>query len=182
MRAIVSVLDDSSRVLVEHLWSGIEREFGIEPPYTQPVPHFTYHVAETYAPERLQPLLREVAARHASFRVRAGGLGLFTGKKLVLHVPLVRNSVMNRIQCDLWESLEGTCASAVQHFHPESWIPHVTLAYHGLTDALLPDLVRWLAERSFSWEVRVDHLAVIEEYGAAPVEPIPLGGAFSQLR
>jgi 2'-5' RNA ligase len=181
MRAIVSVLDDSSRVLVEHLWAGIEREFGIEPPYTQPVPHFTYHVAETYAPERLHAVLREVAARHGPFQVRAGGLGLFTGKKLVLHVPLVRNSAMNRIQRDLWGSLEGAGEAVVHHFHPELWIPHVTLAYHGLTDVLLPDVVRWLAERSFAWEVKVDHLAVIEEHGAAPVEPIPLSGAVSQL-
>ena len=164
MQAVVSMLDDASYALVELLWEGIEHEFGIRRMYANPIPHFTYHVAvDGYDWKRLRDALYHVSRDHAPFRIHAGGLGLFTGRKLVVHVPLVRNTALNALQRELWSDLEGVGRDVVQHFHPELWIPHITLAHHGLTEELLPDLVRWLAARSFSWEIRVDHIGVIED-------------------
>jgi hypothetical protein len=76
---------------------------------------------------------------------------------------------LNEIQTSLWRDLQGVGAKVVQHFDPERWIPHVTLAQNGLTDGILPDLLRWLCERPFSWEIRVDHLGVIEDLGKQEV-------------
>lgn len=161
MQAVVSALDEPTQAAVRHLWDGIADEFGVRMPFTHPVPHFTYHVADRYDDDRLRAALAAVAARHGRFRVRTGGLGLFTGRKLVAHVPLVRSRSLNAIQRDLWSRLDGVGTGAVGHFHPELWIPHITLAYHGLTPDLLPSIVRWLADRSFGWEMTVDHIGVI---------------------
>jgi 2'-5' RNA ligase len=165
MQAVVSRLDDASTAWVEALWDLIGTEFGIRPNYVRPIPHFTYHVADHYDISRLRDALWHVSRDHAPFRVHAGGLGLFTGRKQVVHIPLVRNDRLNAVQHDLWRDLDGVGVNVVTHFHPDLWIPHVTLAYHGLTDELMPRVVRFLAERSFAWEIRVEALGVIEELG-----------------
>lgn len=172
MQAVVSALDEPTQEAVRQLWEGIATEFGIRMPFTSPVPHFTYHVAERYDEQRLGEALAAVAERHGRFRVRTGGLGLFTGQELVAHVPLVRSRSLNGIQRDLWSRLDGVGVGAVGHFHPELWIPHVTLAYHGLTRDLLPSVVRWLADRSFGWEMTVDHIGVISAINAPGEEAI----------
>jgi 2'-5' RNA ligase len=166
MQAVVSALDDASHALVELLWKGIEDEFGIKPSYAKPIPHFTYHVAEKYDWKRLRDALYHVSRDHPPFRVHAGGLGLFTGRKLVVHIPVVRNPALNALQRELWRDLDGVGSNPVQHFDPELWIPHITLAHHGLTEEVLPDVIKWLAARSFTWEIRVDHVGVIESLGA----------------
>jgi 2'-5' RNA ligase len=161
MQAVVSALDSASQATVRHLWDGIADEFGIQMPFSQPIPHFTFHVADKYQDDRLTRALVHAAARHPPFTVQAAGLGLFTGKKIVAHVPLVRNEALNALHRDLWEGLAGVGVNAVQHFDPRLWIPHVTLAYKGLTPDVLPSVVRWLADRSFAWEMTVDHVGVI---------------------
>ena len=77
-------------------------------------------------------LLAAAAQAQGPFSVHAGGIALFTGKKLVVHIPLVRNAALNNLQRVLWTELEGHADGVVQHFHPELWIPHVTLAYHEI--------------------------------------------------
>lgn len=161
MQAVVSALDEASQATVKHLWDGIADEFGIHMPFSQPVPHFTFHVADRYDEERLVRALASAAAKHPPFTVRAAGLGLFTGKKIVAHVPLVRNQALNALHRDLWDGLAGAGIDAVGHFDPGMWVPHVTLAYKGLTADVLPAVVRWLADRSFAWEMTVDHVGVI---------------------
>ena len=145
------------------------------------MPHFTYHVADDYDFDRLAEVLRAAGAAHGPFRAHAGGIGLFTGKKLVVHIPLVRCSALNRFQRAIWHGLEGTGTGVVQHFHPELWIPHVTLAYHGLTAEILPHLVQWMAARSFAWDFHVDHVQVIKDQGLdqALVHHTLLAGAAS---
>jgi 2'-5' RNA ligase len=165
MQAVVSALDEASTALVHVLWEGIADEFGLRQPYAHPTPHFTYHVAEQYDWMRLRDALWHASRDHGPFRVHAGGIGLFTGRKLVVHIPVVRNPALNAIQRELWRDLDGVGKNPVQHFHPELWIPHITLAHHGLTEEVLPDLVRWLAARTFTWEIRVDHVGVIETHG-----------------
>lgn len=161
MQTVVSALDEATQAAVRHLWDGITDEFGIVMPFASPVPHFTYHVADHYDPERLSEALTAVSQRHGRFRVRTGGLGLFTGRKLVAHVPLVRSRSLNAIQRDLWSRLDGVGTGVVGHFHPELWIPHITLAYHGLTPDVLPGVVTWLADRSFGWDITVDHIGML---------------------
>ena len=167
MQAVVTMLDDASCALVQLLWEGIEHEFGIQTGFANPIPHFTYHVAESYDWKRLRDVLWHASHDHKPFRIHAGGLGLFTGNKLVIHVPLVRNPALNALQGGLWTDLRRVGTGVVQHFHPELWIPHLTLARNGLTPELLPVVVKWLAERSYTWDVRVDHLGLIEESGNA---------------
>ena len=169
MQAVVTVLDDASTALIELLWEGIAREFGITLGYPNPIPHFTWHVADSYDGMRLRDALFHTARDFAPFRAHAGGLGVFTGRKLVVHVPVVRNPALNAVQGALWRDLDGVGTNVVQHFDPELWIPHVTLAQRGLTAGILPDLLRWLAERPFSWEVCVGHLGVIADLGTPEV-------------
>lgn len=164
MHAVVSTLDEPSRERVEGLWEGIEHEFGIRLGYARPIPHFTWHVAEEYDWDRLGGLLARVGKRHAPFHVIANGIGLFTGRKLVVHVPIVRNDALNELHRDLWQALAPIGTGIVHHFHPELWIPHITLAHAGLTAEVLPHLVTWLADRSFKWDVGIDEIAVIQDH------------------
>jgi hypothetical protein len=177
MRAVCSVLDEASHATVEMLWESLRREFGVAPPFKTPIPHFTYHAAQEYDWMRLRDALYHVARDHEPFVVRTGGLGLFTGNRIVVHVPLVRTPAMNAIQRDLWRDLHGVGQGVLPFYASDCWIPHVTLA-HGVSPEQLSGIVAWLAERSFAWEVQVTKLTLIGDLtglGELPHE-FELGG------
>jgi len=55
MHGVVSLLDDEHYALVEHLWDEVETELGVRGLYKTPFPHFSYHVAEQYDLDLLEP-------------------------------------------------------------------------------------------------------------------------------
>jgi hypothetical protein len=53
------------------------------------------------------------------------------------------------------------------YYHPEQWLPHITLGSGDIQEDLLAEAVRLLSERDFDWTITVDNLAFVEEDGAS---------------
>src|SRR5688572_9965009 len=95
MQGVVSVLDAQTSAQVEALWAELEREFALK--YAcMPYPHFTYHLAEQYDETRVAAVLRDLARHAEPLRVTTSGLGIFTGERPVLYVPVVRDATLTR--------------------------------------------------------------------------------------
>jgi hypothetical protein len=45
-------------------------------------------------------------------------------------------------------------------------VPHITLAYGDIRNGMLPDVVGYLHERNFDWEIFVDSLFVVTGTGS----------------
>jgi 2'-5' RNA ligase len=167
MHGVVSLLDDEHYALVEHLWDELETKLGVRSICKTPFPHFSYHVAEGYAVGLLEPILRRLASHCGVFRVRTGGLGVFSGDYPVLYVAVVRSPALSALNQKLWQELAGASTGAVEYYHPEQWMPHITLADGDVLKDHLPEAVRLLSARAFDWEIEVTNLSLIYDTGTA---------------
>jgi 2'-5' RNA ligase len=163
MHGVVSLLDERHCGLVEELWAELARRFGLRGIAQTPYPHFSYQVAESYELALLEPILRRFADNSGGFNIRTTGLGVFTGPKPVLYVPVVRSTALTRFQRELWPELSRVAGGVVDYYHPENWIPHITLATDDLTPQSLCAVMGWLADRSFNWEIKINNLALIQD-------------------
>jgi 2'-5' RNA ligase len=165
MNGVISLLDDKHYKLTEHIWGDLAAHLGLRGIYVTPFPHFTYKVAAKFDLEVLEPVLAEIAQKQPPFTVRTSGIGIFPGEKPIVYIPVVRDSYLTRFQERLWQMLENIGEEVDQYYHPESWIPHVSVAFGDVTADNLPDVVTYLNELDLYWEITVDNLAVIYNNG-----------------
>ncbi len=166
MQGIVSMLDEVHSALVEEISDELAHELDVSGLYETAFPHFSYHVAEKYDAENGEEALRRVARGTSPFRVRTSGLGIFTGVKPILYVPVVRSPELARIHQEIWRHVvPAVPAPVTNYYHPEMWVPHVTLAQGGIDQDKLAEIVRRLSARNFHWELTVNNLSIIYDDG-----------------
>ena len=182
MEGIVSLLDDKHYQLVEDLWAELAHEFGIRGVYVTPYPHFSYHVAAHYNVESLNPILERITSNITTFKVKTGGLGIFTGAVPVIYIPVVRSLELTQLHEVLWDEISPTASGTQEYYHPGQWMPHITIGFGDINKENLPSIVRWLSERDFNWEITVNNIAFIQDTGTEQVlkarfdicnEPVP---------
>lgn len=162
MHGIVSLLDEDHYEMVEDIWAGLEESLGVRGIYTTPFPHFSYHVAEHYDVGAMQRLLHDYASRTPPFEVLTTGLGIFTeGLNPVVYVNVARSPTLSRMNADLWPLMAEVSAGIAEYYHPRQWVPHITLAQGDITRENLADAIRILSRWDFTWQVRIDNIAVL---------------------
>jgi 2'-5' RNA ligase len=165
MHGVVSLLDSTHYEQVERLWTELEARFGVRGVYITPYPHISYHVAAAYDLARLEPIVRALAREFAPFQVRTTGLGVFTGAQPVLYLPVVRTVPLSHLHARLWEALAPAAGGGNANYHPDRWLPHVTIGFGDVPPERLAPIIAHLAARSFDWDITLDHLVVIYDHG-----------------
>jgi 2'-5' RNA ligase len=165
MHGIVSLLDNDHYQLVEDLWAELKREFSVQGVYITPYPHFSYHVAQDYDVDKIEPVLERITANITKFKVRTSGLGIFTGVSQVLYFPVVRSLELSQLHQELWEQISPASSGVQQYYHPNQWMPHITIGFGDITNDNLLQIIPFLAERDFNWEITVNNLAFIYDTG-----------------
>ena len=74
MHGIVSLLDNDHNQLIKELWADLEREFSVRGVYVTPYPHFSYHVAQDYDVDKIEPVLQRITSNITTFKVRTSGV------------------------------------------------------------------------------------------------------------
>lgn len=150
---------------MENIWAQLETRFGVRGIYVSPFPHFSYLVFREYDSDPLEKFLREYARDMKPFHVKTGGLGLFTGDRPVIFIPVVRSPGLTGLHLALWENLCPTAAGVVSHYHPGQWMPHITLAQGDVTPENLPGIMAFLNEQDFNREIKITDLSIIQGGG-----------------
>ncbi len=181
MHGIVSLLDEDHYRMVEDVWAGLEEALGVRGVYVTPYPHFSYHVADHYDLAQLEGILGEFAANTAPFEVMTTGLGIFTeGLNPVVYVNVARSPQLTAINARLWPLLEQASAGIVDYYHPNIWVPHITLGFGDITRQNLADTIRVLSGWDFTWQIHVDNIALLFNEADAKQDMLqlhfPLGG------
>ena len=166
MHGIVSLLDDDHYRMVEDVWRGLEEALDLRGVYVTPFPHFSYHVADHYDVERLESILQEFAADTAPFEVLTTGLGIFTGGIYpIVYVNVARSPALSAINAALWSKVEEASAGIVEYYHPQQWVPHITLAHGDMRQDKLADAIQILSQWDFNWQITVDNIALLYDEG-----------------
>jgi 2'-5' RNA ligase len=165
LHAIVNLLNDNLGAQVMRLCNELQQEFRACGIYVTAFPHISYHIAESYDIAHVTSTLADLALEIPPFTIYTTGLGLFTGEDPILYVPIIRSPLLSQIQLMLWERVDPLALQSVPNFHPERWVPHITLAYGDLNETNLPAIMKSLSKRTFNWEIHVDNLALIYKIG-----------------
>ena len=169
MHGVVSLLDRTYYEQVEQLWAELAADFGVRGVYVTPYPHVSYHVATQYDLARLDPILQRMAGETAPFRLRTTGLGVFTGAQPVLYLPVVRTAQLSQIHAALWQAIAPAAGGSNSYYHPDHWMPHITIGFGDVPPARLAPIIERLAARSFNWDIAVDQFAMIYDSGAGQI-------------
>jgi hypothetical protein len=165
VEGIVSLLDEAHEALVLGIWADLEANFGLKGLPGPRHPHVSYQVAQHYDPTRLEQALPRVLREFTAFSMRTTGLGVFTGEQPVIFVPVVRGPALTRLHTALWAAATPAAEGLVDVYGPDTWVPHITLAYGDLDNGMLPEVIGHLHERNYDWEIMVDSLFVVTGAG-----------------
>lgn len=167
MQGVVSLLDQAHQARVEGLQAAIDQAVGVPGLCRTPIAHFSYHVAERYEADRLAAVLLSIAASHTRFVVRTSGLGLFTGERPILYIPVVRDQVLTSLHHVIWRQLSRGCVMPSAHYDPEVWLPHITIADGPALGPRLQDVIDVLKGVDLSWEIEITNVALLYGDGEA---------------
>src|SRR6266705_1957582 len=165
MDGIVSFLDSKHNQLIEELWAELKQEFSVDGVYITPYPHFSYHVALDYDVDKIESVLKRITANITTFKVRTSGLSVFTGASPVLYIPVVRSLELTQLHEEIWQEIATASSGVQQYYHPEQWMPHITIGFGDISKDNLSQIIPFLAERDFNWEITVNNLALIYDTG-----------------
>ncbi len=161
MYAIASLLDPYSSQKIQELWNYLESDCGLFGIKKTPLPHFSWQGANDYQFPLVTDVLRKLASKMSPFVVKTGGLGIFTSETPILYLSLVKTDQMIKAHKRIWDAIESKADQLIEYYAPDSWMPHITLAYHDLNRQNLPCAFSELAFRPFNFEITVNNLAVI---------------------
>jgi len=163
MHGLVSLLPQPNYGMVERIWDDLERRFGLRGIRVTPLPHFSWNIGEVYPQEKLEPAMREVAARIAPLRVRAVGLGIFPGPEPVIFIPLVKDRALLEAHQIIWDRFQSVGEGLSTYYSPENWVPHISLAYQDVTRENIGEVMGALAFEPVNWEMPIDNITFIYE-------------------
>lgn len=163
MHAIVSVIDPEHYARVEILWQELEQQCGLAGVKATPIPHFSWHIAESYDFKTLEASIKRFAGMIRPFNIHTSGLGLFTRENPVLYFPIVRTSLLSKIHQEIWVWAMSLSQKPSPYYAPELWMPHITLAHGDVNLAALNCAVERLAFQVIAWEITIDNLAVVTQ-------------------
>lgn len=159
--SIAGLLDDDSDAFVRNLWQLVEDELGIEHQFVNALPHITHIQARQVRRREVREALTRFAEMTAPYVVRTAGLGIFTGDKTAVYIPVVRNPLITTVQNTLIQALDGSIDDIPQTHFVDYWIPHITLLLPDMIGDHLPDVIQLLSTQDFTQEMTVTGFALL---------------------
>jgi hypothetical protein len=163
MEGVVSLLPNEFDARIRNIWSDLDAEFGLRGVRQTPFPHLSYHVAEYYGRAPLIAVISELARDLDPFTLNTTGVRHFDVAEPVLYVAIESTPELKMLQRTLWQSLQSLSSGAQGYYHPDTWVPHITLAAHDLKAHQLSSVLSWLRSEKFMWEMTIDSLAIVLE-------------------
>lgn len=162
MQAIISRLDPNTSEIVSDLWQKLYDECGLNAIYTIPTPHVTWFAADKIDLDHSLASLSEIASEAKPFTLHTFGLGIFSGEKPVLYLPMVKTLEMIHLHCNIWEKIEPYAKAEKLYYSPKMWVPHITLALKDLTRENMACAVNAISFDPIELYVVIDNLIVAE--------------------
>lgn len=179
MDGIVTNLPEPFYTQTLHLWEELESSCGVRQVFSTPVPHFSWQVAAEYEMPRLGAVLAPLCKAARPFSVHTTGIGIFSQPKPVVYIPIVKDRALLEFHTRLHVILHNAGRGQSPYYHPEFWMPHITLIFQDLAPDNLKCVFERLAFKTFNWKFTVDHLSVLRQDEGEPLVELlnlPFGG------
>ena len=163
MDGLLTILPHPIYQTIEEIFSELNTRFQLYENTITFNPHFSYHVAESYADEQVQPLMQRVAQETAVFTIKANGIGIFPAPEPILYIPIARTKQLNAIHETIWKTFNPIAQASVAYYHPDNWFPHITIGTSGLPTNKLGTAIQWLLQQNLYFETEATNLTFFRE-------------------
>lgn len=165
MDGLVSLLPTPYYQQVESIWDELKEKFQLTGIRVTPYPHFSWQIAESYDELRLKGVMLQLASEARRFSIHTSGIGIFSGPQPVIYIPVVKNQALIEFHARIWERASPTVVGSFPsaYYHPDHWMPHISLAYNDVNEENIAGVMTHLAFKSYDWEMEIDNLAFISE-------------------
>ncbi len=163
MFGIVSLLDREADQRVREIHADLESECGLKGIRLFPYPHFSWIGGKWCDIEKIETMSERLAAVTAPMMVKTTGLGLFTGVSPVIYIPLVKTTGLLHCHQRIWTEAQKCADGLHPYYHPDVWVPHITLALLDVTSENLGCAISRLSLQSFEMNIQVDNLALVSQ-------------------
>jgi len=160
MYAMISKLDPESSGTVTDLWRKLCKACGLTAIYDLPLPHLTWMVAEELDIQKSAPILARISETTAPLTLHTFGLGVFTGKKPVLYLPLVKSIEMIKLHEKIWNQISPFSKDQKLYYSPRLWVPHITLALNDLNEDTLACAINTIGFDAIELFIQISDLAI----------------------
>lgn len=161
MYMLASVLDPASDKRIRDIWKWLADDCGLTGINLTPLPHISWQGAECYDFVRIEEMVKKFSQEYQPFSIKTSGLGFFTGQNPILYVTIVKNRTMLDVHKKLWDDTAIHAECMFEHYSPEEWIPHITLAARDLSMKKVECAVKGLIEKDLMFEVTINNLALL---------------------
>lgn len=164
MHGLVSLLDDHYYSQVEDIWQDLEDKFGLTGIKITPYPHFSWQVAEDYDLNRVEALMKDCIEDIQPLKIKTAGLGIFLPPEFpIIFINIVKDSNLFTTHQKIFTQFKNVAKGMINFYSPDSWIPHISLAYSDLTRKNIGDVIKYLSFKNFHWEIEIDNLSFLYE-------------------
>jgi 2'-5' RNA ligase len=123
--------------------------------------HFSWHVAGEYNTEKVLPLLQKMASELPPYEITTTGIGIFTGPRPVLYLPVIKTKWMADLHTALWDALESHASQVSDYYCPNKWMPHITLIYEETDIEKVLRIAGLIMKTPLKLELNLNHFAMI---------------------
>jgi 2'-5' RNA ligase len=163
MQGLVSIIPEPFYQQIEEIWNDLESRFGLVGFLVSAIPHFSWHIAEQYDPEQVEESIQTVLESIQPFQIRTVGIGLFTGVRKIVYVPINKDCRLIDIHQRIWQAAQPISQGSNHLYSPINWVPHITLIHENITQEKIGPVMKYLAEKTYAWEITIDQLAWITD-------------------
>lgn len=158
--AVVSLLALENNPAFSEVWTRLKKIFSRYGLELVERPHISWHVSPVYDMEKLEKNLQGLTQGRRQIRASISGLGVFTGKKPVFYLPVVRSPQVHEIHRTIWAEISPCALNQELYYSPEEWIPHITLNRKAFS-CNVGEVFQELCSLDLRCEIWLDNFAVI---------------------
>ena len=159
MNGLISILPPFLCEEVFFFWNQLSERFAVQRVKLTGTPHITWNYAEHYCLDDPQVFCKALARRLQPLRCRTNGLGLFSGKRPVLYIAVMMNTEMETCHRQIWDAVNPVAVLPNKRYHPDRWIPHITLAMEDLTSENIGPITVFLSAYKWKYTFNIQSLS-----------------------
>jgi 2'-5' RNA ligase len=161
MQAIATLVNEGSNPTASQLWEVIRKSCDINGIRIPEDPHFSWMVADKFNEDAVIKKLHSFSGDAREFEVTTTGLGIFTGEKPILYLPIVKTQRLLEMHQTLWSSLYSSGENQSKVYQPLLWIPHITVISGEIPSDRFNCLLEAVLSMDLTMTIRVNNVALI---------------------
>jgi len=168
---LLSILPQPHYDKVLKIWEDLENRFNIKWVKDNiSIPHLTWNVAEKYNIENFNDVIKKSIKSLDSITIKTQGLGLFSGEKITLYIPLKPTKELLHFHDFLWNLVNVNDTKLNKYYSPANWIPHITLAVEDIDKKNVGQVVSYLSKKKFKFQIKLDSVSIVHRYVGKEIE------------